>query len=82
MATTVGIQAFDGSGALLFDSRTAVGGVGGDYREYAAGFSGETISYPQWAGYSAILLLDMSPGYPVVTVGGSSSARTFSLLVY
>ena len=89
MTTTVGVQQFDASGTVTFDSRTAVGGVVGDFREYAAGFSGETVSYPQWAGYSAMLLrygssitLSVSGGYPVVTVSSDANARSYVLLVY
>ena len=92
MATTVGIQVFDSTSTLQWDSRTALGGVVGDYRQYAAGASGETINYPQGAGLNALLLdcggadgsvsLDTSGSYPVVTVAPLGAAFSFALLVW
>jgi hypothetical protein len=91
-----GAQIFDASGALLWDSTMAMGGVAADYQQFSAGFSGTTLSYPQWAGLSAFILdgtgngygqactsLSMSSGYPVVTVASGSPADfAFVLVVY
>lgn len=89
---SVGVQSFDSSGALQWDSRTAVGGLFGDYRTYASGASGETINYTQWAGFAAMLIdcggahefvsLDTSGSYPVVTVTTPVGDIAFGLLVY
>jgi hypothetical protein len=93
---TFGFQIFDTSGSLLWDSTTAMGGVAADYQQYSAGFSGTTLSYPQWAGFSAFILdaggngygqsltsLSTSSGYPVVTVSsGAPAAFSFILVVY
>lgn len=91
-----GFQIFDASGALLWDSTTATGGVTADYQQFSAGFGGTTLSYPQWAGFSAFLMdgygngygqsltsLSMSSGYPVVTVAaGAPVAFSFILVVF
>lgn len=89
---SVGVQAFDSSGVLEWDSTTAISGLVGDYRKYASGASGETINYTQWAGLSAMLLvcgpggefvsLDTSGSYPVVTVTSPTVDIVFSLMVY
>ena len=87
-----GVQTFDSSGVLQFDSLTAVGGVFGDFQKFAAGQSGTTFSYPQWAGLSAYLVdcgnaapyisLSTSAGYPVVTVTTPATAMSFALVVF
>lgn len=87
-----GAQIFDAFGALLWDSTTAVGGVVGDYRQYASGAPGETINYTQWAGLSAMLIdcgnsgeytsLSTSAGYPVVTVTSPAGPMNFGLVVF
>lgn len=87
MSTTIGIQVFDSTGTLQWDSRTAVGGVVGDYQPYT---SGDIFSYPQWAGLSAMLIdcgndegvisVSVSSGYPVVTA--TSGSGSFALVVW
>lgn len=90
---TYGVQTFDGSGTLEYDTTTALGGaVVGDYRKYASGAAGETVNYPQWAGLSAMLIdcgnsgeytsLNTSGSYPVVTVTTPSGDMVFGLMVY
>lgn len=87
-----GIQTFDASGALMWDSSTAVGGLVGDYVKVAAGTAGYTINYPQWAGLAALLVdcggshenvsLNASGSYPVVTITTPPQDIAFGLLVY
>jgi hypothetical protein len=90
---TFGVQTYDGSAGLVYDTTTALGGaVVGDYRKYASGAAGETINYTQWAGLSAMLIdcgnsgeyvsLDMSGSYPVVTVTTPTGDIVFGLMVY
>lgn len=89
---TFGVQVFDASSTLVWDSTTVVGGIPADVRFYAAGASGATLSYPQFAGMSAFILdgsqatafvsLDTSAGYPVVTVSSPSVDMVFLLMVY
>lgn len=90
---TFGVQVFDGSAVLEYDTTTALGGaVVGDYRKYASGAAGETVNYPQWAGLAAMLIdcgnsgeytsLDMSGSYPVVTVTSPVGDIVFGLMVY
>lgn len=93
---TFAVQTFDATGALMWDSTTAGGGVAADYQQFAAGFGGATLSYPQWAGFSAFLMdgygngygqsytsLSTSSGYPVVTVSsGSPAAFSFVLVIF
>jgi hypothetical protein len=89
---TFGVQIADTAGSVIWDSTTVVGGMIADFRSYASGAAGETISYPQWAGYTAFLIvsgsatattisLATSAGYPVVTVI-SGGYQTFALGVY
>lgn len=88
-----GVQTFDSSGALQFDSTTTLGGgVVADLRQYAAGAGGEVVDYPQWAGLTPLLLdcggsdgfvtLTTSPGYPRVTVTSPSGPMTFAVAVF
>lgn len=89
---TYGVQTFDASGTLLWDSTTAIGGVFGDYQQFASGASGTTLNYPQWAGLSAYLLdcgnaapymtLSTGAGYPIVTVTSPAGPMAFALVVY
>ena len=89
---TFAVQTFDASGALLWDSSTVVGSIPADVRLFAAGAGGTTLSYPQFAGFSAFILdgsqasdfltLDMSAGYPVVHVVSPTVDIVFILMVY
>lgn len=91
MAYGVRTYASDGV-TVVFDSTTAVGGVVGDYRHYASGASGETVSYPQFAGLTPIYIdaggssghvsVSTSAGYPVITVTGPTPEMAFAMLVY
>jgi hypothetical protein len=87
-----GLQSFDASGNLIFDSTTAVGGVVADYRTYGPSESA-TLTYPSFPGATAFLVflypntttvtLDSSLGYPRVTVSsGADGPRRFLLFVY
>lgn len=88
---TFGLQSFDASGALIFDSSTAAGGVVIDYREFSPTDTG-TFTYSAYAGLTPILIslgspqdtivLDTSLGYPRVTVAAGGSDRRFALAVY
>lgn len=89
---TYGLQIMDASGTLVWDSNTVLGGVPGDFREYSGATAGETVSYPQFAGLTAVLLdsggvsrgitMDVSAGYPVITVASTGLYRSFTLMVY
>lgn len=87
-----GIQVFDASGALSWDSTTVVGGVVADYREYLAGTSG-VLLYPDFAGRTVFLIpvldsttatvtVDTGLGYPRVTIVTATFARRFMLVVF
>jgi hypothetical protein len=85
-----GLQCFDGSGSLIFDSTTIVGQVPADVQYFPVGSSG-TLNYPQFAGRSAALIgtrytlryatLSFGPGYPVVTVTSAGVDLVFALMV-
>jgi hypothetical protein len=88
-----GLQIFDASGAQVFDSTVATGGVPAGFWAGGAG----TLSFPQFAGrtMAAIMVsgnsewwvedglgvsISYASGYPVVTV--QSFAPTFMLAVW
>lgn len=86
-----GLQIMDATGAVIFDSTTAIGGVVIDYREYGPTLSA-TLTYPAYAGHSpflvhiypnqATVVLDTSLGYPRVTVSaGAAGPRKFLVMV-
>lgn len=90
-----GLQLFNSSGVLTWDSSTVVGGVLADVRTYAASGTA-TLLYPAFAGnYVRIIHLlvwneagtagvvaDTALGYPRVTVSAASTTRKFALEVY
>lgn len=86
-----GILVNDASGAVQFDSTTAVGGVVIDFRRFSP-TDAAVYTYPEFAGYTAFfvnvwgdgtIVLDTALGYPRVTVSTSSNdGRTFILAVY
>lgn len=78
--STYGLQIFDGSGTLIFDSTTAAGGVVVDLKKFVASDSG-TFTYPLFAGRAASLVgapsdgsitMDTALGYPRVIVTTSA----------
>lgn len=88
---TFGVQTFDASGGLVWDSSVAVGGIVADSRQVASGVS-TTFTYPAYAGRTPFLigLLDTTPasitvdttlGYPRVSVASAGIARRFILAV-
>lgn len=90
---TFGIQTFNASGVLQFDSTTALGGVIVTTQNVAANTTAYTLNYPQFAGTAGFLLfndgnspfytsLSFSSGYPVVTVNKCPAFMSFSLYLY
>ena len=90
---TYGLRTYNSSGVLQFDSTTAVGGVVATIQNVAAGTTGYTLNFPQWAGRAGFLLfydnnapfytsLSFASGYPVVTVSTCPSFMSFVLYIY
>lgn len=86
-----GLQAFDASGALMWDSSTVNGGVSIDYQEVASAATG-TFTYPALAGRTPFIttifdaptgsiVVDTALGYPRVTVSAVSFLRRFIVWV-
>ena len=87
-----GLQIFDASGNLRFDSTTAKGGVFVDSAVFAPGASG-LLSFPDYVGATAILVdqgrttddpgitVDTSLGYPRISVPARDEQRSFAVFM-
>lgn len=89
---TFGLQLFNASGQVSFDSRYAQGGVIADQVTRAAGSGTEVRTYPAFAGRTAIVkaggydapgAVDYALGYPRVTfTPGPYLSTTWIVIVY
>lgn len=92
---THGLQLFDQSGNITFDSRSVVGGVVVDILTYA-GATTAVRNYPAFAGRTMQIIMvtpwfnggdpgvaiDTSPGYPRLLVSTTNASRRFMLVVF
>lgn len=90
-----GIQLFNDSGTIMWDSTTAPGGVIADILTYGASNS-DTKTYPVFAGRGVLLVsvaewansdvpgvtADVALGYPRVSIATSSQTRKFLVVVF
>lgn len=87
-----GLQIYDSSGNLRFDSTTAKGGVFVDSMIFAPGSSG-VLTFPDFAGATPLVMdqsrtlqdpeitVDTLLGYPRVTVPVKSEERSFLVVM-
>lgn len=91
-----GVQIWDGSGNLVYDSSVAVGGIIADVRVFPAGSAGAVLTYPVYLGRAVEIIpltadsssssygvvADTDLGYPRVTVSSFGGDRRFAVEVY
>jgi hypothetical protein len=89
---TYGVQTFNSSGALIWDSNTAGSGVIADVKTVAGDVSA-TFTYPDFTGRSCGVIVldgfgdngvssDTALGYPRVTVPSYPNPRTILVAVF
>lgn len=87
-----GLQIYDSSGNLRFDSTTAKGGVFIDSMVFAPGSSG-VLTFPDYAGATPLVIdqsrtlqdpeitTDITLGYPRITVPAKAEERAFLVVM-